>query len=118
MSDRIRRFLFIVRSCPLAGANAREALDSVLTVAAFEQPVRMLFLDDGAFHLLRVDADASADTPSWTVLDLYGIDDVWVERESLEGRGLRIDELAIAARLVPRAELAALWADRRIVVVC
>jgi tRNA 2-thiouridine synthesizing protein C len=122
MSDPAKRFLFIVRGPPLAGALAREALDGILTVAAFEQFVRVLFVDDGVFQLLARPVDPAGvsgeTTPALEVLAFYEVQDVWVERESLLARGIGADDLAIAAELIARDRIPALLAEQQIVVVC
>ncbi|WP_174220777.1 DsrE family protein, partial [Pseudomonas aeruginosa] len=43
--------LIISRQSPWSGPSAREALDIALAGGAFDLPVGMLFLDDGAFQL-------------------------------------------------------------------
>lgn len=123
MSAPAKRFLFIVRGPPVAGALAREALDAILTVAAFEQFVRVLFVDDGAFQLLAPQPAYAAGTgqqqlPTLELLDFYEVKDVWVERESLLARGIGADDLAIAAAPIARSDVPALLAEHQIVVVC
>ena len=48
-----KKFLFVLRKPPFTGVSMQETLDSVLTVAAFDQSVSLLLLDDGVFQLKK-----------------------------------------------------------------
>jgi tRNA 2-thiouridine synthesizing protein C len=115
-----KRFLFILRRPPQSGGRLRETLDMVLTTAAFEQPVALLFLDDGVYQLKRGQRPEAAGLPAvaplFEALELYDVRAVLVERESLEERGLTEADLVIPVEPVGRAEVAALIAGQDIVV--
>ena len=74
--------LIISRQSPWSGPSAREALDIALAGGAFDLPVGMLFLDDGAFqlapgqhpaHLQQKDLQANLQA-----LPMFGVDDLYV----------------------------------------
>lgn len=113
MTDK--RFLFIVSRPAEAGFRPAETLDMALTAAAFDQPVALLFLDDGV-RQLRGGIPAAPGTPNFQLLEMYEVKAVWVERESLEERGLAETDLAIPVSLVGRGEIAALIAGHDVVV--
>ena len=48
-----KKFLFILGTAPVSGVQVQETLDQILTTAAMEQSVSLLFLDDGVFQLVR-----------------------------------------------------------------
>ncbi|TAN49221.1 MAG: sulfurtransferase TusC [Methylococcaceae bacterium] len=109
-----KRFLFVLRRFPIGGPQALEALDAALTAAAFDQPVRLLFLDDGVWQLKRGQPAASGRSPMALLgsLALYDIAaPPWVERESLEERGLTPQELTIEVTVLARDRVAALLDD-------
>lgn len=110
-----KRFLFIFGRPPEDRFRATEWLDMILTAAAFDQPVALLFLDEG-LQPLRRESPAATATPNFQLLQMYDIESVWVERESLEERGLTEQDLAIPVAVLGRAEIAALIADREVVV--
>lgn len=113
-----KRFLFIFRAPPDTGYGAGEILDMALTAAAFEQPVALLFLDDGVFQLQRAERPATAGSasPDFQLLQMYEVEAVWVENESLAQWGLSGRDLAIPVETIGRAEIAALIAGRDVVV--
>ncbi|WP_139555755.1 DsrE family protein [Methylotetracoccus oryzae] len=96
------QFLFVIRTGPGDGSTLAETLDMVFTFAAFDQPVRVLFLDEGVRHLLSTPASA-CDERAWAMLgalDLYDVREVFVGVESLQARGLSERDCRIAATML------------------
>ncbi len=99
------RYLCIFRKTPVGGSGARESFDLMLTLAAFDQEVTALLIDDGVFHLLPGQQCSEEGHPLpalWQSLEMYGIDSPWVERESLLARGMNQSCLSIPVRVVSR----------------
>lgn len=98
-----------MRHLPHLSSHVQETLDQILTTAAFDQSVSVLFLDDGVFQLKsRQDPQTMAlknTAAIFTALELYEITDVFVEAESLAHRGLVLDDLILPARAMPRADV-------------
>ena len=92
-----KKFMYINRHAPCGTVYAVEGLEVVLIGAAFEQDVCMAFVGDGVFQL-KQDQD-TADTgmknfsPAYRALGDYEVNRLYVERESLEERGLTKDDL-------------------------
>ena len=92
-----KKFLYLNRKAPYGAIYAQESLEVVLIVAAFEQDVSLAFLDDGVFQLMK-DQDASATgmkgfSKTYRALGDYEVKKLYVETESLERRGLTVDDL-------------------------
>jgi len=92
-----KKFLYVNRRAPHGSIYALESLEVVLIGAAFEQDVTLAFIDDGVYQLLK-DQDSSAIgtknfAPTYRALGDYDINRIFVERESLELRGLDKDDL-------------------------
>jgi tRNA 2-thiouridine synthesizing protein C len=108
----VKRFLFVNRRAPHGTSYALESLDVVLAAAAFEQEVSLAFLDDGVYQLLkqqRTDAIGTKDfAPTYRALDDYDVQNIYVERESLEARGIQPDDLLLPVTVVTPAQLATL----------
>ncbi|HLF96678.1 MAG TPA: DsrE family protein [Methylococcaceae bacterium] len=114
-----RRFLCVFRRAPHTDAVLREHLDLTLTLAAFEQAVELLFLDDGVYALLPDRQSLPEGPPSpaqlLAALPFYGLEQPpLVERESLLERGLDGEKL-LPARHIGRHEVAALLGDADVV---
>ncbi|MCB1492152.1 MAG: sulfurtransferase complex subunit TusC [Rhodobiaceae bacterium] len=128
-----KKFLYMNRKAPYGTIHAHEALEAVLIGAAFDQDVSLAFLDDGVFQLTKgQDTEAVGIknfSPTFRALGDYEVTKLYVERESLEERGLSESDLQEityededddwaekpSIRIVSRAELAALIADQDVV---
>jgi len=92
-----KKFLYVNRKAPHGSIYALESLEVVLIGAAFEQDVSLAFIDDGVYQLLQ-NQDTSAIgsknfAPTFKALGDYDVNKIYVERESLEARGLTQDDL-------------------------
>ncbi len=92
-----KRFLYVNRKAPYGTIYALESLEVVLIGAAFEQDVSLAFLDDGVFQLTRGqqtdELGVKNFSPTYKALGDYDVNKIYVERESLEARGLSLDDL-------------------------
>ena len=122
MSDT-KKFLFFNRKAPYGTIYAWESLEVVLISAAFEQDVSLAFMDDGVYQLVKGQDTSGIGmknfSPTYAALGDYEITKIYVEKESLEERGLTLDDLQHlvwedededyaekdSIRLVSRAEL-------------
>ena len=91
-----------MQSPPHNGSKLQERLDVILTVAAFDQQVALLFLDDGVFQLKQgqqPDKQGLKDTASiFNALEIYDVKDLYVEIESLQERGLKPGDLTLPVK--------------------
>ncbi len=108
----MKRFLFVLRKPVHSGVYVQEILDIVLTTAAFDQSVSILLLDDGVFHLKNnqnPDCVGMKDTASiFKALEIYDVNDVYVEIESLQERGLTCGDLCLPVNSLYRKNIAEL----------
>ena len=92
-----KQFLFIMQHAPHQSLHLQEKLDQLLSTAAFEQPVRLLLLDDGVFLLKKEQQPAAIDSkviaPIVDSLALFDVNELYVEQESLAERGLTLTDL-------------------------
>ncbi len=96
-------WLFIVRVGPESRQLAIEVLSEVMTFAAFDVPLRLLFLDQGAKLLISgIDSEISG---MLSALPVYGISELFVEKESLETMGISGSALATEVGVLGREEV-------------
>lgn len=105
----MKNYVFILRQLPHASSRVLQALDLILTTAAFDQNVSLLFLDDGVYQLKtqqHVEQLGTKDTAAiFQALAIYDVDAVFVEAESLSQRGLSEDNLILPVTVVNRSEI-------------
>lgn len=109
-----------MRQPPYNGTRVQETLDMVLTAAAFDQQVSMLFCDDGVLQLVRNQEPQALELKNTArildVLEMYDVRNLYVESESLIARGLAGTDLVLPVRLVPRSGVNALLSGRQILI--
>ena len=92
-----KKFLYVNRRAPHGSIYALESLEVVLIGAAFEQEVSLAFIDDGVYQLMRNQDPSGIGvknfSPTYKALGDYDINQIYVEKESLELRGLSKENL-------------------------
>jgi tRNA 2-thiouridine synthesizing protein C len=95
--SEIKKFLYVNRKAPYGTVYALESLEVVLIGAAFDQDVSLAFVDDGVFQLAKgqktTDIGMKNFSPTYSALGDYEVKKIYVEKESLEERGLTPDNL-------------------------
>ena len=115
----IKKFLYVNRRAPHGSIYAQESLETVLIGAAFDQDVSMLFLDDGVFQIKK---DQNPDglelknfSKTYRALEMYDVEKLFVEEESLLERGLTEDDLLVDVELISRAQVGSLVDEQDVV---
>ncbi len=92
-----KKFLYVNRKAPYGTIYALESLEVVLIGAAFEQDVSLAFIDDGVYQLKK---DQSTDgigmknfSPTYNALGDYEVTQIYVDKDSMDERGLTADDL-------------------------
>jgi tRNA 2-thiouridine synthesizing protein C len=92
-----KKFLYINRKAPHGSIYAQESLEVVLIAAAFEQDVALAFVDDGVYQLMQNQDTSGIGSknfaPTYRALGDYDVNQIYVEQESLELRGLSKEDL-------------------------
>lgn len=96
MSD-VKNFLYLNRRAPYGTVYAWESLEVVLIGAAFEQDVSLAFVDDGVYQITKGQDTSELGiknfSPTYSALGDYDVQKIYVEKESLEARGLTVEDL-------------------------
>src|SRR5512137_2484708 len=114
-----KKFMFVNRTAPYGSVYALESLEVVLITAAFDQDVSLAFIDDGVWQLKKGQQTKGVEmknfSPTYRALDGYDVEKLYVERESLEARGLSADDLIVDVNVLSSAELGSLMAEQDVV---
>ncbi|MCW5635439.1 MAG: sulfurtransferase complex subunit TusC [Rubrivivax sp.] len=115
----MKKFMFVNRKAPYGTIYALESLEVVLIAATFDQDVSLVFLDDGVYELAK-GQDTKAigiknHSKTYRALEGYDVEKLYVERESLVARGLTEDDLIVDVQVLDSAQMAALMAERDVV---
>ena len=128
-----KKFMYMNTKAPYGTVYALESLEVVLIGAAFDQDVSLAFVGDGIYQLTKgQDTKAIGQknfSPTYSALGDYEVTKIYIEKESLEERGLTLDDLQHlvwedededyaekdSIRLVSRAELADVLDEQEVV---
>ena len=92
-----KKFMYVNRKAPYGTIYAWESLEVILIGAAFEQDVALAFIDDGVYQIAKgqdtTDLGIKNFSPTYSALGDYDINKIYVEKESLDARGLTVDDL-------------------------
>jgi tRNA 2-thiouridine synthesizing protein C len=128
-----KKFMYMNTKAPYGTVYALESLEVVLIGAAFEQDVSLAFIGDGVYQLVKGQDTTGIGmknfSPTYAALGDYDVNKIYVEKESLEERGLSLDDLQHlvwedededwaekdSIRLVNRSELADVIDDQDVV---
>ena len=115
----MKKFMFVNRKAPYGTIYALESLEVVLIAATFDQDVSLVFVDDGVFELVKGQDTRGIGiknhAKTYRALEGYDVEKLYVERESLESRGLSEDDLIVDVEVLPSTEMAALMAAQDVV---
>ncbi|MBA2492879.1 MAG: sulfurtransferase complex subunit TusC [Gammaproteobacteria bacterium] len=118
-NSRIKKFMLVNRKPPHGSIYAQEALEIALIAGAFDQDVSLAFLDDGIYQLVaKQDTQwigAKNFSKTFRALKDFGVSKLYVERESLQARGLDATDLLVEAAPVTAQALAELMAQQDVV---
>jgi len=95
MSEVVKKFMYLNRRAPYGTIYAWESL------AAFDQEVNLMFVDDGVFQLVKGQDTAGIGmknfSPTYRTLGDYEVKNIFVDADSLAARGLTQDDLVAIA---------------------
>ena len=117
--NNIKKFMFVNSKAPYGTIYALESLEVVLITAAFDQDVSLVFLDDGVYQLKKAQQTKGIETknfsPAYRALEGYDIEKLYVEKESLDARGLTEDDLLVDVTVLGRTEMGELMNQQDVV---
>ena len=111
-SGVVKKFMYVNRKAPHGTIYAQESLEVVLIAAAFDQDVSLAFIDDGVYQIVKGQDTKSVSVKNFSstfrALDDYDINKLYVQKESMEARGLTDKDFLVPVEIKTAAELSAL----------
>ena len=115
----IKKFMYVNRRAPYGSVYALESLEVVLIGAAFNQDVSVVFADDGVFQLKKgqdtEELGMKNFSPTYRALEMYDVEKLYVEKESLEARGLTEEDLVVPVEVMTNSEIGKLMEQQDVV---
>jgi tRNA 2-thiouridine synthesizing protein C len=118
----VKKFLYVNRKAPYGSIYALESLEVVLIGAAFDQDVSLVFIDDGVFQLKKNQQTSVSSgigvkdfSKTYRALEGYDVEKLYVDKKSMEERGLSVDDLLVPVEVLDDAPLAELMEQQDVV---
>lgn len=109
---KVKKFMYVNRKAPHGTIYALESLEVVLIGAAFEQDISLAFIDDGVYQLAKGQDTKGLGVknfaPTFRALDDYDVNKLYVDKASLEARGLTAQDLVVPVIVLSAPEIAAI----------
>jgi tRNA 2-thiouridine synthesizing protein C len=127
MSDDIKKIMFTVRKAPHGTIYVYEGLEVKLIMAAYDADISVVFMDDGVYALKQGqntdELGIKGFEKTYGVFVDYEIENVFVDRQSMEERGMTVDDLLVIGededteepikpKMVDSSEIAAMMAEQ------
>ena len=104
-----RKIMFVNRKAPHGSIYAYEGMEVVLIFGAYDQEISAVFLDDAVYSLKKGQDTSAVGTKEFSatfrVFEAYGVETIYVDRDSLEQRGLTADDLLMDVEVVDSATI-------------
>ena len=99
MAEEIKKIMFTVRKAPHGSIYVYEGLEVKLIMAAYDADISVVFLDDGVFALKKgqdtKELGIKGFAATYGALVDYEIQKVFVDRHSMEMRGMTEEDLLV-----------------------
>ncbi len=104
------KVMFLCRKAPYGTIFEQEAIEAMVMFGAYEQDISVTFMDDGVFSLKKGQDPSLLGKKNFSktymiLKDDFEISHLYVEKESLEERGLTEDDLITEVEILDRGAL-------------
>ncbi|NIM73376.1 MAG: sulfurtransferase complex subunit TusC [Gammaproteobacteria bacterium] len=115
----VKKFMYVNRRAPHGTIYAQESLEVVLIGAAFDQDVSLVFIDDGVYQILKDQDTGGIGTKNFSktyrALEMYDVEKLYVERESMQARGVTENDFNVPVEVKTAEEIGRLMDEQDIV---
>jgi tRNA 2-thiouridine synthesizing protein C len=114
-----KKFLFLMRKAPYGTIYPQGGLEVILIMAAYDQIISVLFADDGVFCLKKGQQTSGLHVKEFSatfkVLESYGVEHLYVDKTSLEERGLKEGDLLTGVEVVSAEQMSDFMAGQDVI---
>ena len=109
------KIMFVNRKAPHGTIYAWEGLEVILIFGAFDNELSAIYMDDGVFSLKKGQDTSALGIKGFIqtlpVLNDYGCEKIYVDKQSMDSRGMTADDIAIPVEIVDTAAIGNLMAE-------
>lgn len=115
--EQAEKLMIVFRKAPYGSIYSFEGLENVLIMGAYDQDISVLFIDDGVYAIKdNMDTQVTGIknfSPTFRAIEAYDIEKLFIDKESLESRGVTVDDLVIEPKVIDASEVEALMEEQK-----
>jgi len=119
-NENVKKIMHVMRHAPHGTIYSYEGLEMILIMAAYEQDLSVVFIGDGIYALKKNQDTAGIGikgfAKTFMALDGYDVEKLYVDRVSLEERGLSEEDLVVDVEVLDSAEIGALMNEQDVII--
>jgi tRNA 2-thiouridine synthesizing protein C len=120
MDADIKKIMHVMRRAPHGSIYTYEGLEMILIMAAYEQDISLVFIGDGIYALKKnqdtTGIGIKGFSKTFMALDGYDVEKLYVDKQSLEERGLTEDDLVVDVEVMDSAEIGRLMNEQEVII--
>jgi tRNA 2-thiouridine synthesizing protein C len=114
-----KKVLVLMRKAPYGTFYSYEGLQTVLIMGAYEIDVSIAFVDDGVYVITKgQDTEALGVrqvAKTFPALPDFNVETFYIHKESLDERGLTLDDLVIQPEVLDTVSMAGVLEDQEVI---
>ena len=119
-NENVKKIMHVLRHAPYGTIYTYEGLEMILIMAAYEQDLSVVFIGDGVYALKK-GQDTSAIgikgfSKTFMALDGYDVEKLYVDRVSLEERGLTENDLVVDVEVLDADAIGGLMKEQDVII--
>jgi tRNA 2-thiouridine synthesizing protein C len=116
----VKKIMHVLRHAPHGTIYSYEGLEMILIMAAYEQDLSVVFIGDGVYAIKKNQDTAGIGikgfAKTFMALDGYDVEKLYVDRLSLEERGLSEEDLLVDVEVLDSSEIGALMNGQDVII--
>jgi len=119
-NENVKKIMHVLRHAPHGTIYSYEGLEMILIMAAYEQDLSVVFVGDGVYAIKKNQDTAGIGikgfAKTFMALDGYDVEKLYVDRVSLEERGLSEADLLVDVEVLDSSEIGALMNGQDVII--
>ena len=118
--ENVKKIMHIMRNAPHGTIYTYEGLEMILIMAAYEQDISVVFIDDGVYALKKGQDTAGLEIKGFAktfgALDGYDVENLYVDKISMEERGLTEQDLIVDVDILSSNEIGEMMTNQDVLI--
>ena len=116
----IKKIMHVLRHAPHGTIYTYEGLEMILIMATYDQDISVVFIGDGVYALKKGQETSAIGikgfAKTFSALDGYDVEKLYVDQLSLEERGLTEDDLVVAVEVLSSEKIGSLMKEQDVII--